>query len=81
MTTADVPYYAVKDIIDNPVNPYTGKVINNDEKYAHPQYITTSSNWDVTKNNGNRFDDSDGIWYQVEGDIFLPSNWKRSTDE
>ena len=35
MTNADVPTYAVKDVIPNPINPFTGKLIGNDEKYAH----------------------------------------------
>ena len=32
MTNADTPTLAVKDVIENPVNPATGKPINNDDK-------------------------------------------------
>lgn len=77
MTIADVPTYAVKDVIANPVNPFTGKVIDNNEKFEHPQQITTSSNWDVTKNNGNRYDSSDGEWYLVEENVLDPACWKK----
>ena len=55
MTNADVPTLAADGIIENPVNPFTGKPINSDEKTAHDQYIMTSGEWDVSINNGNTF--------------------------
>ena len=76
MTNADVPTYAVEDIIENPVNPFTGKEINNNEKTSHPQRITDSRNHDVKKNNGNVFDTSDMLWYEVHDYIFDINNWK-----
>lgn len=77
MTNADTPTYAVKDIVNNPKNPFTDNPINNDEKYLHPQLITTSSIWAVTKNNGNIFDTSDGEWWSVHDNIFDEKNWKK----
>ena len=32
MTNADVPYIATKDVINNPINPFTGKSINEFDK-------------------------------------------------
>lgn len=32
MTNADTPTLAVDNLIRNPINPFTGRVINNDEK-------------------------------------------------
>ena len=75
MTNADVPFLATKDIIDNPINPLTGKIISNEEKTAHPQIVTTSKFWDVYKNNGTTFDTSDGELLGVHDDIFNPDNW------
>jgi len=79
MTNADTPTLAVKDIIENPVNPFTGKIINNSEKTAHPQLITSSRNWKVESNNGTVFNTSDGEWYSVHDNIFDESNWKTVT--
>ena len=76
MTNADVPTLAVKDVIENPRNPFTGKTIDNKEKNAHPQLVTSSLHWEITKYNGTTFDTSDGHWYSVHDDIFKEENWK-----
>lgn len=75
MTVADVPTLATENLINNAVNPYTGKSINSDDK-AYPQIITTSAKWSTSTNNGYRFDTSDGSWLSVEKDIFDIKNWK-----
>jgi len=74
MTNADVPTYAFDRIIEDPVNPFTLKPINNDEKYAHPQMILSSHNPDVTINNKTTF--IDGVWLSVEKDMRDKNNWK-----
>ena len=76
MTQADVPTLAVKDIIKSPVNPFTGKEISDKEKTLHPQVITTSRKFQVSENNGNVFDTSDGDFLSVHDDIFNPDNWE-----
>lgn len=77
MTNADVPTYAVKDVIANPINPFTGNKINNSAKFNKPHIITTSTNYDTEENNGNVFDTSDGVWYEFNGNnIFNPTSWK-----
>ena len=76
MTNADVPALAVKDVIQNPINPFTGKAINNKEKTEHPQVITTSHNNNIYKNSGTVFDTSDGELLSVHDDIFNPDNWE-----
>ena len=73
MTQADVPTLAVDGVIDNPVNPFTGKAINNNEKYAHDQYVIYSWEYDVNINNGNTFIPSK--WYKVKDNIWDLSNW------
>ena len=73
MTNADVPTYAFNNLIDKPVNPFTGKEINNTEKNAHPQEVVAVHEPDVRKNNGTTF--KDGIWMSVEKDIRDKMNW------
>jgi hypothetical protein len=79
MTNADVPALAVTGLIDNPVNPYTGKQISSDAKYEL-LYMTTTLNYDVLENNGNVFDTSDGEWYIVGDNIFDVNNWTKVED-
>ena len=77
MTNADVPTYATNKIIDNPTNPFTGKEINNLDKWSKPLLITSSNNYNINTNNGNVFDSSDGEWYEFSGsNIFDASCWK-----
>lgn len=78
MTNADVPTYAVKDVIPNPINPFTGKLIGNDEKYAHDQRIFSSLEWDISTNNGNTY--LPGIWLSVHDDMRVASNWTEIAD-
>ena len=73
MTNADVPNLAVKDLIANPVNPFTNKPITDGEKTAHDQFITMSYTSDVNVNNGTTFEAS--AWLSVKDDIWNKDNW------
>jgi len=73
MTNADVPTLAMKDVINTPTNPFTGKEINNNEKYAHEQFVILSDLWDVKKNNGNTY--KAAKWASVKDNIWYPNNW------
>ncbi len=82
MTNADVPTIASKDIIESPINPFTKKAINSDEKYAHEQFIADTPDdtaWNVDYNNGNTFIAS--RWYSVKDDLWNKSNWTVYDDE
>ena len=74
MTNADVPTIAFDGSIDNPVNPFTGKAINSNEKTAHEQYISLSMEWDVNTVNGNTFPSSG--WAKVSDDLWDADNWE-----
>ena len=74
MTNADTPSLAFKDLIENPVNPFTGKSINDNEKQAHRQFIIESLEWQVTVNNGETF--LPAQWCSVEKDIWDKENWE-----
>ena len=73
MTNADVPMLALDAVIENPQNPFTGKLINNDEKFAHEQIISLSQIADVDINNGNTF--LPAAWASVKDDMRVSSNW------
>ncbi|MBQ9872015.1 MAG: YidC/Oxa1 family membrane protein insertase [Eubacterium sp.] len=79
MTNADVPYLAVKDLIQDPVNPFTGNPIAIDEKTAHDQLITTSMDWNVATNNGCTFNASG--WASVHDNIHDRENWSFTTEK
>ena len=74
MTIADVPTLATEGVIADPVNPFTGNAITNDEKFTHPQEITFSHEYDILVNNGYKF--IPGDWYSVHDDIFEEDNWE-----
>ena len=75
MTNADVPSLALEGIMDNAVNPYTGKPINQEAKHSL-QYVTTSHNNRINNGDEYAFDTSDGKWYTVHTDIFNHDNWE-----
>lgn len=78
MTNADVPTIATKDVIENPVNPFTGNPINSDEKFAHDQFVLISRQWSSDVNNGNTF--IADKWAAVHTDMRDPANWSFYTD-
>lgn len=73
MTNADVPVLATADLIENPVNPFTGKAITSAEKTAHDQYICRSTVYSTTENNGNTFLPSK--WASVKDNPWDLDNW------
>lgn len=74
MTCADVPALAVEDVIEDPVNPFTGKEIGYGDKGINPQYVIASDIYDISVNNGDQF--LPGNWYTVQDDMRKPENWK-----
>jgi len=76
MTNADVPTLALEGLIENPVNPFTGKTIDSSEKYAHDQFIITSDQWSITLLDGTTFLPSG--WASVKDDLWNPENWRFS---
>ena len=76
MTNADVATLSVAGLIENPVNPFTGKLIDNSEKYAHDQLIIRSQDWGVVRNQGNTFRACE--WATVRDNLWDPANWSFS---
>lgn len=80
MTNADVPTLATENIIENAVNPFTGKRISNEKKQESKQYIYYSTEIDPYKNNGNMF--VPGDWFCLDGhDANDVNSWSLNTRE
>lgn len=74
MTNADTPTIAVQGLIENPVNPFTGKEINNGEKYAHDQYVMASNQWEIAVHGDYQFNASQ--WFAVNNNMWDLNNWR-----
>ncbi len=79
MTNADVPTLAMGGLIENPVNPFTGKEIDSSFKTENEKHHVIISNlWDIGNNNGYQFLPSE--WATVTGDVRNKENWVFHTD-
>ena len=82
MTNADVPTIALQGLVEEPVNPFTGRTIDDSAKTETGEVIVTSAFiWDINVNRGKVFDTSDGYFYSVHDDIFDKNNWTRIGEE
>jgi hypothetical protein len=75
MTNADVPFLAARSVIQNPVNPFTGKPITTEKHDG--VIITTSHRWELNKHGKNKFNITDDEWLYVYDNIFDPDNWEK----
>ncbi len=76
MTNADAPILAIDGLFEDPRNPFTGKPLTNEEKFAHPQVLTTSTNAGIKGTEDlTQFKTGNGHWYSVHDDIFDVDNW------
>ena len=74
MTNADVPLLAFQDLIQDPVNPFTGNSITATAKGNKEQHVFYTDLWGTDVNNGNAF--LPGFWFSVKnGNIFDLKNW------
>jgi YidC/Oxa1 family membrane protein insertase len=76
MTNADVPSIALKDIVDNPVNPFTGNAITMDHK-KDGVYITDNHLSMAHRHNKNTFKINGDQWILVRDNIRVAENWSR----
>ena len=76
MTNGDVPSLAFEGLIENPVNPFTGKPITMEHKLEPIQHVFYSDKWNTSENNGNTF--LPGTWLELKNqNIFDADNWRR----
>ena len=77
MTNADTPSIVLDGIVDDPVNPFTGNVLNTDQK-SEGVHVMYSDAINVLENNGYVFEyDESTRWYEFKGqNVFDEDNWK-----
>jgi len=76
MTNADVPSLAFKEIIQNPINPFSKNPVSDSYKTGN-LFITTSDKWMPYEHNSNTFKILPDEWYTVHSDIFNADNWQK----
>ena len=79
MTNADVPALALSGLVHNPVNPFTGKPLNSEQKNLQTQYVFASLQSDVETNHGNVFNPDP--WLAVNGDMKNADHWQYITQD
>lgn len=82
MTNADTPTMLLNNLIDNPINPYTGNVISSQFKYDNPiLYLTLGMHWNCESRQQDTKYQYDGeMWATVHDDIFNNENWGLSAE-
>jgi YidC/Oxa1 family membrane protein insertase len=73
MTNADAPLLALKNIIENPANPFTQKLLKEEKKDG--VIITTSHKFRPEQHEKFRFSIKSNEWLHVHDNIFDPANW------
>ena len=74
MTNADTPYLAMQNLIENPVNPFTGHPISRKWLEGHEYlHLFNSQNKNVLQEIGTTY--TPGDWYTVHDDVRDPNNW------
>jgi YidC/Oxa1 family membrane protein insertase len=73
MTNADVPLMALKDIVENPVNPWTGKILSSDKDDGIT--LTTSPIFDIYRHHKYTFAIKPDEWMHIHTNIYEPDNW------
>jgi hypothetical protein len=77
MSNADVPTLALRGLVDNPKNPYTGNSINMDAK-QDPLYIAISASLFLDDPDETRIRLDPKKDYYVHDNIFDPNNWEKA---
>jgi len=72
MTNADVPAIAMKELIESPVNPFTGNAIISTDNKNNPQLILINR---VQDKNENEIELNQKNTYYVHDNIFDEKNW------
>ena len=73
MTVADIPLLALDGIVENPVNPWTGKILLSDKENGIT--LTTSELWDHKKQSKYSLNIKPNEWLHVRENIFEIRNW------
>jgi YidC/Oxa1 family membrane protein insertase len=74
MSNADVPYLSLVDIVDNPVNPFTGNIISMEPKKEQLYIAITKAIIDLNRND-TQYKLNPSTDYYVHDNIFVAENW------
>jgi len=80
MSNADVPYRALINVIENPINPFTGNAVS-DEAKRNPLYIAISGSIHISDRNASQYELNPDIDYYVRDNIFDENNWTRREEK
>lgn len=77
MTNADVPSLALKGLVENPVNPFTGNPIN--EGYKENGVIVTKGDVFMPYHSKSEYEFTlkDDEWIHIKDNIFVDENWQK----
>jgi YidC/Oxa1 family membrane protein insertase len=75
MTHADVPFLAAKDLIENPLNPFTQRPLRSEKHNG--AFIATSDDTLIDSRGKYKFDIQKDEWLHVKDNIFDISNWQK----
>ena len=75
MTIADMPSEAMRGLIENPVNPFTGNPVTEDAKYTEEEQYVMLTDWRIAENRGNQFSDPVRLVLKNKY-LFDESNWE-----
>lgn len=78
MTNADVPTLAMGGVVEKPVNPFSGKPISNEAKFAPELHLFLSPESNITVNNGTTY--LPGRWIGYHGNLYDEHNWRNIED-
>jgi YidC/Oxa1 family membrane protein insertase len=75
MTNADVPIIATQELVQNPVNPFTGNQlpVNKDSGFI----VTSSLKHDLEEHLTNSYNIKPDEWFLVKDNIFEQKNWSK----
>jgi hypothetical protein len=79
MTNGDVPILALKGIIDEPVNPFTGIPLRPDKDDGI--VLTTIGAVSTYRHNKYTYNINKNQWLYVKDNIFDPANWKAVSNQ
>ena len=81
MTNADTPSLALKDIMENPINPFTQNPMNVSDKNDYVK-ISTAPMQSLRTRDDKQYTVADDEWLTVHDNIFDNKNWsKYSSDQ
>ncbi len=78
MTNADTPAILLKDIIENPTNPYTKNPITSAAKDDGILVTIDDLFMPYHSKNKNIFTVKNDSWYRIRDNIFIDSNWQKA---